>query len=316
MASSTDYYKILDVSRTATLDEIRRAYKKLARKHHPDVNPDDPTALEKFKDVQEAWNVLGNEEKRKNYDRYGSPEGQRFQGSRPGTGGGQTWAWSSSDGGEIPFDIEELFGGVRSAGAAAGPFDRGRRGDWPIRGSDIRAEIEIPFTLAAEGGKHDLRFQRESSLKTETLSVNIPAGIDTGSVIRLAGQGTPGANGGTAGDLLVSINVASHPYFQRQGPTILLDVPISITEAALGTKVDIPTLSDGPVTLTIPPGTSSGTRLRLREKGILDRRTKRRGDMFAVVKIVAPKKRDDRSQGLLEKLHATLPQDARVGLWN
>ncbi len=319
MAATTDYYKVLGLTKTASKDEIRKAYKKLARKYHPDANADDPDALTKFKEVQKAWEVLGDEEKRKNYDQYGDPEGPRFRGGAgagsagAGGPGGGAWGWSSADGGEVPFDLEELFSGFRSGGGGGGRRGSQRR-DWPVRGQDIRAEVEVPFSLAAEGGRYDLHLKRDSGA-TETLTVNIPEGVDTGSVIRLSGQGTPGMNGGKPGDLLVTIRVARHPLFRREGSRILLDVPISITECALGTKVEIPTLRDGNVTLTIPPGTSSGAKLRLREKGIRDRRSGKRGDMIAVVKIVAPKRLDDRAKELLTNLQQHLSEDPRSGLW-
>lgn len=318
MAATPDYYQILGVSRSATHDELRKAYKKLARKHHPDANADDPQALDRFKEIQKAWEVLGDETKRGNYDKYGSPDGPQFQGGAgrsggPAPGGGK-WAWSSSDGDDVPFDIEDLFSGLRSGGASYGGGGAQQR-DWPMRGQDIRASIEVPFQLAAEGGRYDLHLKRDASSDSQTLTVTIPAGIDTGSVIRLAGQGTPGINGGQAGDLLVSLTVARHPWFRREGANILLDVPISLTESALGTKADIPTLLDGTVTLTIPPGTSSGAKLRLKEKGIRDRATGRRGDMLAVVKVVAPRQIDDASKKLLQELSETLGQTPRQGVW-
>ena len=317
MNDPASYYKTLEVTQTASSEEIRKAYKKLARKFHPDANPDDKDALEHFKQVQRAWDVLGDEEKRKNYDQYGSPDGPQFQGGAgPSPGGAQRWNWSSPTGGEVPFDLEELFSGFRTGHQ---PFDRAgtQAREWPIRGQDIRAEIEIPFLLAADGGKYDLHLKRDPSAAAETLSVNIPVGIDSGNVIRLAGQGTPGMNGGQAGDLLVSIQVAPHPWFRRDGTNVLLDLPLTITECALGTKADIPTLRDGTVTLTVPPGTSSGARLRLKGKGIRDRRSDVFGDMFAIIKIVAPKPDavNDRVRELLSELDETLEQSPRASLW-
>lgn len=307
MAAIVDYYKTLEISRTASKDEIRKAYKKLSKKHHPDANVGDEAALQKFKDVQQAWDVLGEDEKRKNYDQYGTPDGPRFSGAP----GDQQYRTRSDDGGEVPFDIEELFSGFRSRQPGAGGA---RPQEWPVRGQDIRANVEVPFMLAAEGGKYDLRLQRDVS-DPETLTVTIPAGIDSGSAIRLAGQGTPGFNGGQSGDLLVSITIAHHPWFKRDGANILLDIPITVTECGLGTKVDIPTLSDGTVTLTVPPGTSSGAKLRLKGKGLRDRRTGNRGDMFAVVKVAAPKELDERSKELLAELSDALEQKPRAGLW-
>lgn len=301
-----DLYDILGVKRDATADEIRKAYKKLARKYHPDANSDDPSAGEKFRRVGDAWRVLGNPEKRANYDKYGTADAPQFQGGSRETGGPQSYSWSSA-GGDAPFDLEELFGGFRGAS--------GGQREWPIRGQDIRAEIEIPFLLAADGGKYDLQLQRPGKSKPETLNVSVPAGVDTGNVIRLAGLGTPGSGGASPGDLLVSIRVAAHPWFKREGSNVLLDVPISITEAALGARVEIPTLRDGTVVLTIPPGTSSGARLRLKEKGIVDRRTGKAGDQLVVVKIVAPKDLDDRSRELLQELQSSLAADVRSGLF-
>jgi len=316
MADSIDYYKTLGVAKTASKDEIRKAYKKLAKKHHPDANADDPAALEKFKNVQRAWDVLGDEEKRRNYDQYGSPDGPQFQSGPDAAGsGGPSWSWSSADGGDVPFDIEDLFSGFRSGGGRGHGAGQSQGREWPIRGQDVRAELEVPFILAADGGKYDLQLKRDPASKAETLTVTIPPGIDDGSVIRLAGQGTPGVNGGANGDLLVSVRVAAHPWFRRDGSNVLLDLPISVTESALGTRVDIPTLRDGTVTLTIPPGTSSGSKLRLREKGIRDRRSGKYGDMYAVVKIVAPKDVDEHAKKLLDELNESLHQTPREALW-
>ncbi len=311
METHPDYYSILGVKKTSKVDEIRKAYKKLARKYHPDANADDDSALEKFKEIQTAWAVLGDETKRKNYDKYGSPEAPQFQGGGQQPESGR-WAWSS-DGGEVPFDLEDILGGFGAGrrGGASG----GGRADWPVRGHDIRTEVQIPFQMAAEGGTYDLRLQREGHSSAETLAVAIPAGIETGSVVRLAGQGTPGVNGGAPGDLLVSLTIARHPWFRREAANILLEIPISLSEAALGTRVDIPTVLDGVLTLTIPPGTSSGSKLRLRGKGIRDRRSGNRGDMFAIVKIAAPKELDERSRELLEELKSIQKSDCRSGLW-
>ncbi len=321
MSAEFDPYSVLEVGRSATHDEIRTSYKKLARKYHPDANVDDPSALEKFKQVQVAWDILGDKEKRQNFDKYGSPDGPHVRSgpAAEGPGAGQTWTWSSADGGEVPFDIEELFGGRSPFGGSGSGTRRGsrgaRRGDWPVRGQDVRTEIEVPFTVAAEGGMYDLHLQRSSGGGPETLSVKVPAGIDTGTVIRLAGQGEPGINGGTAGDLLVAVRVAKHPYFRREGSNLLLDVPVGIVEATLGAKVEIPTLSEGTVLMSVPPGSSSGTKLRLKGKGIVNRATTQRGDQLAVLKIVAPKELNDRTRELLNELKRVAPQNVRDGLW-
>jgi len=311
--SHPDYYKILGVARNATQDEIRKAYKKLVVKLHPDANTDDESADQKFKQVTDAWNVLGDEKKRTNYDQYGTPDAPQFQHSAS-PGQGQRWTQSSGDS-EVPFDLDDLFNRFRG-GRPEADFQSHQRRQRPVRGQDIRTEVSIPFTLAAEGGKYDLRFQRDHAETVETITVTIPAGVDTGSVIRLAGQGTPGANGGTAGDMLVALTVLPHPWFRRQGNDILLDVPLSLTECALGAKVDIPTIRDGTVTLTIPEGSSSGQRLRLREKGIRDQRTGKIGDMFAVIKVVAPTQLSESAKELLRQLDQTAIQNPRQSIWN
>jgi DnaJ-class molecular chaperone len=306
-----DYYKTLGVPKSASADEIRKAYKKLSKKYHPDANKE-KDAAEQFKQVQEAYDVLHDAEKRQQYDRFGrvlpaGAGGQPFQWSGPAPGGaGPIDLGDLFGGGQI--DLEQIFGGSFGAGAGRRPTRRGSR-----RGDDVEVEVEIPFQIAVEGGKYDLNLDRGG--KPERLSVKVPAGVDTGSIVRLAGQGHPGANGGPAGDLMVRIRVAPHPWFRREGNNLLLDVPVTVTEAALGAKVDVPTLAEGNVVVTIPPGTSSGAKLRLRGKGVVDRSTKERGDQFVVVKIVVPKKPGERARELLAELAEVEPQNPRGGLW-
>jgi DnaJ-class molecular chaperone len=151
--------------------------------------------------------------------------------------------------------------------------------------------------------------------ETERLDVTIPPGVDNGSVIRLSGQGHPGPGGGPAGDLRLTVKVAPHPHFRREGANLLLDLPITPTEAALGERIEVPTLSEGKVVVTVPPGTSSGTKLRLRGKGVLDQKTRRRGDQLVVVKVVIPKDLNDRAKRLYQELDEAAPQSPRVGLW-
>lgn len=312
---SNDYYKTLGVGKTATEDEIRKAYRKLAKKYHPDVAKE-AGASEKFKEVQEAYEVLGDTEKRKQYDQFGSAF------PRGGGSGGQPFNWGGAGGRGGPVDINDLFGGqvdlgnifggmFGGGGPAAGRAAGGRKA--ARKGSDAQVEAEVPFHVAVEGGEHSLHLDRDG--KHERLAVKIPPGVDSGSVIRLGGQGQPGPGGGPPGDLLVTIRVAPHPYFRREGNNLLLDLPLTVTEAALGAKVDVPTLTEGKVTLTVPAGTSSGAKLRLREKGVMDRTTKKRGDQFVVVKIVVPQKVTGRAKELLEELAEVAPQTPRAGLW-
>lgn len=324
--AANDYYKTLGVSREASADEIRKAYKKLARKYHPDVKPDDKDAADKFKKVQEAFEVLGDAEKREQYDRYGAA----FQGGAGGAGRGPfTGNWSPQGGGpggsgqvdlESIFggqiDLGDLFGGAFGGGGGGGKKAGGRgrrRQAEPMKGEDVHSEIEVPFQVAALGGSHGIQLSKSTG--TERLTVKIPAGVENGSVIRLAGQGNPGVNGGPAGDLMLTIKIAPHPWFQREGKDLLVDVPITPAEAALGAKVEAPTLSEGAVTVTIPPGTSSGRKLRLRGKGIRDPKSGTSGDEYVVVKVVVPKELDAETRKLYEQLAERPHESPREDLW-
>ncbi|MAG93204.1 MAG: molecular chaperone DnaJ [Planctomycetaceae bacterium] len=310
--SDSDYYRVLGVSRNASADELRKAYKKLARENHPDRKPGDEQAAEKFKQVQEAYAILGDDEKRKKYDRFGSAA---FQGGGRDPRDG---AWAGGPAGGVDLgdlfgglDLGDLFGGQFRGGAA--PQPRAHRAPRTAKGQDAETQIQIPFHVAAEGGAHDLHMQ--VSGKSEQLSVKIPPGVRDGSTIRLSGQGHSGQHGGPAGDLLVKIKVAPHPFFRREGPNLILDLPVTPSEAALGSKIEVPTLSEGNVMLTVPPGTSSGAKLRLREKGVADPKGGTRGDQLVVIKIAMPKNLNDRAIELFENLADAAPQSPRDGLW-
>jgi curved DNA-binding protein len=324
-----DFYKTLGVARNASADDIRKAYKKLARKYHPDVRPGDKDAADQFKKVQQAYSILGDAEKRVQYDRYG----HSFNG---GHSGPHRTAWAAGPDGTHAVDLSELFNqffgeGAQRGGAAGfgqGPFHAGGRsaraegfghGEQPFggggerKGEDISFDVTVPFQVAAEGGSHGLQIRRGD--QTERINVKIPAGVEEGSVIRLGGQGQPGGSGGSAGDLLLTIHVSPHPYFHREGSNLLVDVPVTPSEAALGTKVEVPTLSEGHVTVTVPPGTSSGTKLRLKGKGVLNPKTKERGDQYVVVKIVLPRQTSDAAKKLYQELANVEPAAPRSGLW-
>lgn len=310
--ASPDFYKTLGVSREATADEIRKAYKKLARENHPDSKPGDEQAAIRFKEVQEAYAVLGDAEKREQYDRYGAA-------FRDGGRGPFQQSWG---GGAGPIDLSDLFGGgvdfgdLFGGGAGrpgGGGFHGQRQQARPQKGEDVRLEIEVPFQIAALGGSHSVSLNRGD--KSERITVKIPAGVDTGSVIRLAGEGHPGQFGGSQGDLKLTVKASPHPWFKRDGANLLLDVPITPTEAALGAKVDVPTLSEGNVSLTIPPGTSSGSKLRLRGKGAMNQKTREPGDQLVVVKIEVPKDLTDDAKELYRQLGEASPQSPRAGLW-
>jgi DnaJ-class molecular chaperone len=309
--SDPDYYKVLGVSKTASQDEIRKAYKKLARENHPDRNPDDKAAAERFKQVQEAYGVLSNEEKRKQYDQFGHAP---FTGGGPGFQGG-SWRTTSGGGPDFSdlfgdqFDLGDLFGGAFRGGRAQAEPRRPR----PQKGQDIEARMEVAFQTAALGGTHEIVLQRGGA--TERLDVKIPPGVHDGGTIRLAGQGHPGTDGGPAGDLLVRVKIAPHPYFRREGHNLLIDVPITPSEAALGAKIDVPTLSEGNVVVTIPPGTSGGAKLRLRGKGVPDPKGGVPGDELVVIKIAVPKQLSEEAKSLYEQLAKVSPHAPRAGRW-
>lgn len=315
-----DYYKTLGVSKTASADEIRKAYRKLARVNHPDAKPNDPQAAERFKKIQEAYDILNDAEKRKLYDQFG-PDFQQMgrggpgPGPRPGPGGGFGGFGGSSgpiDLGDLfgngGIDLGDLFGGGMGGAAAA---RRGKKGS--IRGEDLRATVKVPFQVAVTGGSVDIHLDRDGH--HETLGVKVPAGVSEGQVIRLSGQGNPGSRGGQAGDLLMRIEIEPHAFFRREGSNLLLDVPVTPSEAVLGTKVEVPTLSEGLVLVKVPPGTSSGMKLRLRGKGVIDPQTKVVGDQFVVVKIVLAKKISDKEKDLYQQL-SKLESPVREGLWS
>jgi curved DNA-binding protein len=327
-----DYYKTLGVNRSATAEEIRKAYKKLARKYHPDVRPGDKDAADQFKKVQQAYGILGDADKRVQYDRYG----HAFDGGRGG--GSYRTAWASGPDGTHAVDLSDLFGqffggdgfrggggpgaqferspfpgGFRQGGGGEPHFGRAEHHGEPQKGEDITFEVTVPFQVAAEGGTHGLQIRRGD--KTERINVKIPAGVQEGGIIRLAGQGQPSPLGGPAGDLLLTIRIAPHPYFYREGSNLLIDVPVTPSEAALGTKIEVPTLSEGHVNVKVPPGTSSGTRLRLRGKGVSNPKSHERGDQFVVVKIVIPHETSDAAKKLYSELAEIEPQAPRSGLW-
>jgi DnaJ-class molecular chaperone len=293
-----DYYQTLGVPRTASAEDIRKAYRELARKYHPDLHPDDEAAKEKFKQVQTAFDVLNDQGKREMYDRYGSSfegVGAGGPGGGPFPGGGRGSPFPGGGGfpgGEI--DLESLFGGgggfgdLFGGGAKAG---RGRRRTAQAAGENISARLAIPFRLAIEGGKTDVRIDREPAGRgkpatAETISVTIPQGLPDGGRMRLRGQGLPGSGGGPAGDLLLDVQVEPHPFFRRSGDTLEVTLPISLAEAIEGAKVDVPT-PWGTIALRIPPRTSGGRKLRAAGMGVRHANGAK-GDLIAEVQIMLP----------------------------
>jgi molecular chaperone DnaJ len=402
-----DYYEILGVKKSASADEIRKAFRKLARKYHPDVNPGDKSAEEKFKTLSEANDVLSDPKKRKIYDQVGfysdnidpaTAEAYARGGGAGGFAGGAPGGFpggAGQAGGQgVPFDFggfdfsdladsagrsrrsgggggfKDIFSGIFGAGRGAAPAEAG-----PEAGSDLEYQVNVPFWTAIRGGVMRLNVTRQDVCptchgqgyieapgkcsecngtgqvtqtggrmkfnvqcpncegtgknistcptchgegtvsRTEPLEVRIKAGTRDGQRIRLAGKGNAGSRGGPAGDLYVIIRTEQHPVFRRDGDNIYLTVPVSATEAALGARVEVPTI-DGRAELKIPQGTQSGQKLRLREKGVPSA-TKDgvRGDEIVEITVSVPVPRDERTKELLRELAKLNPEDPREELW-
>jgi molecular chaperone DnaJ len=415
MATTTkkDYYELLGVKKSASADEIRKAFRKLARKYHPDVNPGDKVAEERFKAMSEANDVLSDPKKRKIYDQVGyysdnidpataeayARAGQSGSsgGTRGGAGGGFPGAQPGAAGQGVPFDFggfdfSDMFEGGRGgqrttgSGGGAGGFRDifsgmfGGRGGAPQRegpepGSDLEYQVNVPFWTAIRGGVMKLNITRQDACgnchgsgvieqpgvcpqchgkgtieqsanrmkfnvacprcggtgknvspcpvchgegvvsRTEPLEVRIKAGTRDGQRIRIPGKGNAGEHGGSAGDLYVIIRAGEHPVFRRDGDDIQITVPVTATEAALGAKIEVPTI-DGRALLKVPPGTQSGQKLRLREKGVPSA-TKEgaRGDEIVEVKLTIPMPRDEKTKELLRELAKLNPEDPRAELF-
>ena len=305
-----DYYETLGVSKTASEDEIRSAFRKLARKYHPDVAKDKKAAEEKFKQINEAYEVLSDPEKRKKYDQLGADWNQPggFQ-PPPGWGaqqpGGGFYRYGGEDGGvEFEFGgtgfsdfFEAFFGGGRGRSAFGG---FGRRQAGAERGNDVEADIMVPLEEVLHGSTRTVSLRRSGSKKVETYQVKIPRGVREGQRIRLAGQGEAGERGGKSGDLFLRVRLARHPDFRVEGSDLIYEVRIAPWQAVLGTEIEVPTLEEK-VRLKIPPGTQNGQRFRLRGRG-LPSSTGGRGDFYVAVQIDVPKKITERERELWRQL--------------
>lgn len=298
-----DYYKLLGVTRSSSQEEIAKAYKKLARKYHPDLNPDDKTAESKFKEINEAYEVLKDEEKRKLYDQLGPnwQHGQNFQGAQ-GFGNAQYNFGGAGgfEGAGFSDFFETLFGGARGAGGAGGGFGADPFGNYSRRqrrGRDVEAELTLTLEEVHSGGRRTITVQGQGGART--LEVNIPAGVRDGAKIRLAGQGDPGSGGAPSGDLYLKVRLAPHSVFAVEGSDLVYELPLAPWEAVLGDKVRVPTL-DGEVEVTIAPGTSSGRKLRLRGRGLGP--AGKRGDQYVRVAIRVPEALTDEERAIWETL--------------
>ena len=310
---STDPYEALGVKKTATDAEIKKAYRKIARKHHPDLNPDDKISEARFKAASAAYDLLKDPETRAKFDRgeidasgQERPEHRYYReyadaGANPYGGGAHF---------DQGMDAEEIFAEFmrQRAGRAGGSTGRGGGQGFRARGMDRHYTMEVPFMDAVNGGTTRITLPEGG-----TLDVKIPKGTADGQTIRLRGKGSPGIGGGASGDALVTIFVRPHKLFRREGNDIHLTLPISIDEAILGGKVPAPTI-DGKVNLTIPKGASSGRVLRLRGKGVQPIGKGKRGDQLVELKIVSPPKVDDELAGFMEGWRKTHGYDPRKGM--
>jgi molecular chaperone DnaJ len=389
-APKHDYYDTLGVPRKSSADEIRKAYRKLARKYHPDLNPGDKSAEERFKNVQEAYDVLSDSKKRQMYDQFGFYSENGFSGAGPGGAGAQ----GAHPGPDFSgFDFGDFFtsqGGRRAASESAGAggfrdifsqfFSRGGGTGppqpEPEKGGDLEYVMDIDFWQAIKGTQARLNITRyevcgtchgtgstgagevtcpqcqgtgnvtqmagamKFSLscprcggtgklrnscptcggdgrvaRTETVEVRIPPGARTGSRLRVPGKGNAGTMGAPPGDLYITTKVEDHAFFHRDGDDIEIRVPIAVWEAALGAKIEVPTI-DGRTLLKIPQGTRNGQKLRLREKGVLNSRTNQRGDQIVEIAIEAPDPRDEKTRDLLRELGKLHPEDPRAEMWS
>jgi molecular chaperone DnaJ len=394
-ATKQDYYETLGVARSASADEIRKAYRKLARKYHPDLNPGDKAAEERFKHVQEAYDILSDDSKRKIFDQYGfysdnmPPNGAGGAGAGTGPGGPgfggfdfseylrqQQGGTRESAGGGFAGGgggFRDIFSQFFRGGAAAGAGATGLEAE---RGADLEYGLNINFWQAIRGTQVRLNISRQETCETchgsgsagtnvaicpecdgtgsvtqmagamkfnlqcprcggtgrlrnacptcrgegrvarqDTVDVRIPQGVASGSRLRVAGKGNAGAAGGPSGDLYITIRVEEHPFFKREGDNIHIHVPLTVSEAGLGAKIEVPTI-DGRALLKIPQGTQNGQKFRLREKGVFNARKNTRGDEIVETVLQAPKVHDERTRELLRELAQVQTEDVRAGIWS
>ncbi|MBW8814108.1 MAG: J domain-containing protein [Caulobacterales bacterium] len=312
-----DPYQELGVSRTATADEIRKAFRKLAKANHPDTNPGDKASEERFKKVSAAFDIVGDPDKRKKFDAgeidadgretmrgfggaggpWGGGQGGGFGAGGGPRGGFRTETFEGADLGDI---LGEMFGGGR--GGPRGGGTGGGFGGFSQRGADVRAKLEIDLVDAIRGGKQRIAFS-----DGRTIDVTIPKGAQDGQTLRLKGQGSPGRSG--PGDAFIELSVKPHPIFRREGDTLVMDLPVAFYDAVLGGKVEAPT-PDGPVTLTVPKGSNTGARLRLKGRGLADAQG-HRGDLFARLVVTLPETPDPALEAFAEEQKAKRPYTPR-----
>lgn len=311
----SDPYSVLGVAKTASDDDIRKAFRKLAKKHHPDLNPGDKKAEAKFKEITQANDLLSDKEKRRRFDAgeidasgNEMPPRGFYRDQAGGPGGAKYYRSNGQDefvdmGGIFSemFGQRRGFGGGRGAEGFEGFEGFGRGGG----GMPVSYTLPVPFLVAARGGK-----QRVGLPDGKTLDIDVPEGTTDGTTLRLKGQGMPGANGGPAGDAYVEIKVQPHAFFEARDSNIHVELPVTIAEAALGGKIKVPTIG-GPVMLNVPAGSNTGTSLRLKGRGLLDRKSGQRGDQYVKLKVVLPDKPDEKLKEFLANWEAGTAHDPR-----
>lgn len=305
--SKRDNYEILGVARDASDDQIKKAYRKLAKQYHPDRNRDDAGAEAKFKEVQHAYSVLSDKKKRAQYDQFGEIGVGEFQTDPRGQ---RVYSWGTEGAHLDEEDLDSLFGAFRSSGS---PFEsifgrkRGRQQRRPQAGTNLQRTINLSFENAIKGAQIEVDVQQADRPmgRHETLKVKVPPGVEDGQQIRIKGRGGEGTNGGPRGDLFFICRVRSHPVFRREGRDLHADVHVNVAQAVLGAKVDVETL-DGVVTLTIPPGTSSGSKMRLRGRGVPGSGSAPAGDLIAIIQVDVPKNPTDEQKQLMQQFAETL----------
>jgi len=320
-----DLYVILGLSRGATADEIKRAYRRLAKQHHPDRNKGSADSEARFKEVQQAYAILSDPQRRKQYDATGHagplPEGGAWA-ERPG--GARVYRWSGGGGQPVEFDLGDLadlfdFGGDEQGRSPIFEQFFSRRGgssgarvepQAPPPPADVEQAVDLSFEQAIHGATLELRIQ---GVRDETIQVKIPAGVRDGQRVRVRGKGGTGS-GGRRGDIYILCRVGPHAYFRREEDDIYLDLPVTLAEAALGAKIEVPTL-DGLTRVTVPPGTASGKKLRLAGCGVRNSQSEQRGDQYCVIRIVPPATLTDAQRKLLEELNESGLDNPRKELW-
>jgi len=330
-----DYYKLLGINKGASKEEIKRAFRKMARKYHPDVNPDEPKSGEKFKEINEAYGILSDDKKREMYDKFGvvegdtstyqnwgaAPRGQRVHRSPDGT----TYYYSSS-GAPGGFDFSEIFGNPSNSANRSSGFDffndlgdifdvfnrkgrgstRSRSPDYsnlPREGEDLRYDMEIEFMEAFYGGKKKVQYKDPATAQIKSLNVNIPRGIKEDQKLRLKGKGMPGENGGASGDLYIAIHIKNHPRFKRRDDDIYIEQEVPFTTAALGGKIQVPGV-EKTLNVSVPPGTNDSSLLRLKNQGFYKINSDHRGNLLIKIKINVPNKLNRNQKNLLVNLQA------------